>query len=60
MDAVLPDVTGMALADLLASDDPDIVAAVERLVEEVRDAERDDGLLGRRKPARPSRRTGGP
>jgi FXSXX-COOH protein len=35
LEAWLPDVTGMPLHDLLASGDPDLLAAVERLVDQV-------------------------
>lgn len=31
----LPDVTGMTLAELIASDDPEIVAAAQRVCDEI-------------------------
>lgn len=39
----LPDVSGMTLAELLASDDPVLSAAQERLVEQLTETEPVDG-----------------
>ncbi len=39
----LPDVSGMSLAELLASDDPVLLAAQERLVEQLAETEPFDG-----------------
>jgi len=39
----LPDVSGMTLAELFVSDDPVVLAALERLVEQLTETEPVDG-----------------